>query len=61
MKFKLYTAFAFVAIVSALVSLVRIALGHNIQDVLPLNMVIGSVCITCIIILVYKERRKTIG
>ena len=57
-KIKLYTGFAFVAIASAIVSLVRIALGHNIQEAVIPNIVIGGICLACMMILNYTDRRQ---
>jgi len=58
MKFKLYTAFAFVGIASAVVALIRIAEGQDPQEVIPVNIVMGSFCFGCMLLLMYKERRK---
>jgi len=58
MKIKLYSAFALVAIASAIIALVRIVLGHDVRDAVNPNIIIGIICITSMIILSYKERRK---
>ena len=58
MIFKLYTGFAFVAIASAIVSLVRIALGHDAIEAVRPNIVIGSVCLAMMMLLYYRERRQ---
>ena len=59
MKFKLYHGFAFVAMASAIVALGRLAIGQDPQQVIPTNVTIGSVCVVCMLILMYRERRKT--
>ena len=58
MIFKLYTGFAFVAIASAIVALVRIAMGEDAVEAVRPNIVIGSVCLAMMIMLYYRERRK---
>jgi len=58
MKFKLYTAFGFVAIATAIVSLIRLAEGQDPQEIIPVNIVMGSFCLVCMLLLRYKERRK---
>ena len=58
MIFKLYTGFAFVAIASAVVALVRIALGEDAIEASRPNIVIGSVCLVMMMSLYYRERRK---
>ncbi len=58
MKNKLYASFALVALASAIIALIRIAIGHNSVEAVQPNLVIGSVCVTCMIILSYKERRQ---
>lgn len=58
MNLKLYQGFALVAIASALVALVRIGLGQDPQEVIPVNVVAGGVCLICMLLLMYKERRK---
>ena len=58
MKFKLYTAFAFVAIATGIVTLGRLLLGQDPQEVVPVNIIMASLCVTGMAILMYKERRK---
>ena len=58
MNLKLYQGFGLVAIASALVALVRIGLGQDPQEVIPVNIVMGSFCVGCMLLLMYKERRK---
>ncbi len=58
MNLKLYQGFGLVAIASALVALVRIGLGQDPQEVIPVNVVAGGVCLGCMLLLMYKERRK---
>ncbi len=58
MQIKLYSGFAFVAIVSAVIALIRIALGHDITEAIIPNIVIGSVCVVCMMMLSYKDRRQ---
>ena len=57
-NFKLYAVLAFVAIGSAIFSLIRIALGHYIFDATAPNIVIGSICVVCMYLLLQKERRQ---
>jgi len=56
--FKLYHGFAFVAIASGIVTLVRIALGEDAIEAARPNVVIGSVCFAVMGLLLYRERRK---
>lgn len=58
MKFGLYLGFGFVAIASALVALVRLALGQDASEVIPPNVVIGSVCLVVMMLLYYRGRKK---
>ena len=58
MKIKLYAGFAFVAIASSVVALIRIALGHDVQEAVIPNIVIGGICLACMIILNYTDRRQ---
>lgn len=58
MKIKLYAVFAFVAIGSAIFSLVRIAIGHDAVEAVQPNLVIGSICVVCMYLILYKERKK---
>lgn len=58
MIFKLYTVFAFVAIASAVVALVRIALGQDVIEAVRPNIVIGSICLVMMMLLFYRDRRK---
>lgn len=58
MSLKLYQGFALVAIASCIVALGRLALGHDVQDVIPPNIVIGGVCLVMMVLLFYKERRQ---
>ncbi len=58
MKIKLYSAFALIAIASAIIALVRIVLGHDVNDAVVPNIIIGSICLTSMMTLSYKERRK---
>lgn len=55
---KLYSGFTFVAIISAVIALVRIALGHDAQTAVMPNIVIGGICIAGMMILSYKDRRQ---
>ena len=55
---KLYSAFAIVAIVSAVIALIRIALGHDVQEVVTPNIIIGAICLAGMMIIHYTERRK---
>ena len=59
MNFKLYHGFAFVALASAIVALGRLAIGQNPQDVIPTNVTIGGVCVVMMLLLMYREKRKT--
>ncbi len=58
MKIKLYAVFAIIGIASGIVALGRLALGHDVQDVIHPNIVIGSVCVACMYLLLIKERRQ---
>jgi len=58
MNLKLYQGFGLVAIASALVALVRIGLGQDRQEVLPVNLAAGAFCLVMMILLSYRERRK---
>jgi len=58
MKIKPYVVFAMVGIASGIVAFGRLALGHDVQDVIYPNIVIGSVCVSCMYLLLIKERRK---
>ena len=54
---KLYLGFVLIAIASAIIAIIRISLGHNIVDAATPNIVVGGVCLACIMILGYKMRR----
>ena len=58
MNLKLYQGFGLVAITSALVALVRIGLGQDPQKVIPVNLAAGAFCLVCMVLLMYRERRK---
>lgn len=58
MKIKLYQGFALVGIASGIVALGRLALGHDAQEVVPPNIVIGGVCVVMMVLLSYKEWRQ---
>lgn len=58
MKIKLYMAFAIVGIASGIVALGRLALDHDVVEVVQLNIVIGGICVVMVILLSYKERRQ---
>ncbi len=58
MKTNLYGIFAVIAIVSAVIALIRIAIGHHVADATIPNIVIGSICVALMVILNYKWRRK---
>ena len=58
MSDKLFSAFALVAIASGVISLIRIALGHDVVEVVIPNMAIGAVCLCCMMVVYYKKRRK---
>ena len=58
MKNKLYASFVLVAIVSAVIALIRIALGHDAADAATPNIIIGSMCLAGMMIISYKERRQ---
>ena len=58
MKNKLYASFALVAMASAIIALIRIAIGHDAVEAVQPNLVIGSVCVACMIIISYKKRRQ---
>ena len=58
MKNKLYAGFALVALASAIIALIRIVIGHDAVEAVQPNLVIGSVCVVCMIIISYKERRQ---
>jgi len=58
MKNKLYASFAIVALASAVIALIRIALGHDAVDAVTPNIIIGSVCVACMMVLSYKNRRQ---
>ena len=58
MSLKLYQGFALVAIASGIVALGRLVLGHDAQEVVPPNIVIGGVCVVMMVLLFYKERRE---
>jgi hypothetical protein len=59
MNFKLYTGFGFVALASAIVALGRLAAGQDPQVVIPTNVTIGGVCVVVMLLLMYREKRKT--
>ena len=58
MNLKLYQGFGLVAIASGLIALVRIGLGQDRQEVIPVNLAAGAVCLVCMVLLMYRERRK---
>jgi len=58
MSLKLYQGFALVGIASGIVTLGRLALGHDAQEVVPPNIVIGGVCVVMMVLLSYKEWRQ---
>jgi len=58
MNLKLYQGFGLVAIATAIVSLIRLAEGQDPQEVIPVNIVMGSFCVGCMLLLMYRERRK---
>ena len=58
MMIKLYSLFALVALASAIIALVRIALGHEASEVVAPNIVIGGISLACMMIIFYTDRRK---
>lgn len=60
MMIKLYSLFALVAVAlaSAIIALVRIALGHDASEVVPPNIIIGGISLACMMIIFYTDRRK---
>ncbi len=58
MKIKLYSAFALIAIASGVIALVRIALGHDVDDAVIPNITIGGICLAGMILLSSRKRRK---
>jgi len=58
MNLKLSQGFGLVAIASAVVSLIRIAEGGDPQKVIPVNLAAGVFCLVCMVLLMYRERRK---
>lgn len=58
MKIKLYQGFAIIAIASAIFAFVRLGFGEDSQEVIPLNIAVGSVCFVMMMIFMYKERRQ---
>lgn len=55
---KLHLAFAIVGITSSVIALIRIALGHDVQEVVTPNMIIGAICLAGMMIIHYTERKK---
>ena len=58
MNLKLYQGFGLVAIASAVISLVRLAKGEDPQEIIPVNLAAGAFCLVCMVLLMYRERRK---
>ena len=58
MKIKLYAWLAFVAIGSAIFSLIRIAIGHDAVEAVQPNIVIGSICVVGMYLLSRKEGKQ---
>jgi len=58
MNLKLYQGFGLVAIAIAVISLMRLAEGQDPQKVIPVNLAAGAFCLVCMLLLMYKERRK---
>ena len=58
MTFKLYSLFAIIAIISGIIALVRITLGHDAIEAVRYNIVIGSVCLVMVVVLFRRERRQ---
>ncbi len=57
-KTRLYAIFAVVAILSAVITLLRIATGADDHEAVVPNIIIGSICLGGMIVLSFKERRK---
>jgi len=55
---RFYQGFAVVAIASAIFALVRLLLGHDAQEAVLPNIVIGGICLVIMILLSYKEREQ---
>jgi len=58
MMIKLYSVFAMIAIISGIVTLVRIALGHDTEDAVKPNIVIAGICLAGMITIFYRNRSK---
>jgi len=58
MKIKLYGILALVAIISAVIALIRIALGQDSQEVVSPNITIGVICVIGMYVLLLKERKQ---
>jgi len=58
MMIKLYSVFAMIAIISGIVTLVRIALGHDIEDAVKPNIVIAGICLFGMMTISYRNRSK---
>jgi len=58
MKIKLYLVFAIIGIISGIIAFGRLALGHDVYDVIYLNIVIGSLCLACMYLVLIKEGRQ---
>ena len=57
-KIRLYAIFAVVAILSAVIALLKIATGADAHEATVPNIIIGSICLGGMIVLSFKERRK---
>jgi len=57
-KIRLYAIFAVVAILSAVITLLRIATGADAHEAAVPNIIIGSICLGGMIVLSFKERRE---
>lgn len=58
MNLKLYQGFGLVGIASALVTLVKIGLGDDPQEVIPTNITIGGVCFGMMMLLLWRHKRN---
>lgn len=58
MNFKLYQGFGLVAIATTVLSLIRLAEGQDPQKIIPVNIVMIIFCVGCMLLLMYRERRK---
>ena len=60
MKIKLFASFALIGLASAVIALIRIAIGHDATEAVTPNIIIGGACVACMYLLFIKERRQIV-